>query len=557
MNELPVPHTEPPEGVYPRVPDFLEHWSPRMFVRTAAVSGVVLLVIGLLWWPFWLLLVPWAALAWRGWADMNQTHHAILRNYPLLGHLRYLLESIRPEIQQYFVESSSDGRPFDREDRTVVYQRAKNAPDTVPFGTRDDYYALGAEWLRHSLYPTAAADVAHSVLVGGPQCTQPYALSLLNVSAMSYGSLSRNAIMALNQGARMGGFAHNTGEGGIAPHHLQGGDLVWQVGTGYFGCRTLEGEFDREKFRENAARDSVKMIELKLSQGAKPAHGGILPAAKVTPEIARIRGVVVGEDVLSPPAHTAFEGPRGLIRFIQELRELADGKPVGFKICVGQPAEFMAVVHAMIDLDITPDFITVDGAEGGTGAAPMEFSDRVGTPLDEGLAFVHDTLRGAGLRDRIRLISAGKIATGFHMVRQMALGADACNSARAMMFSLGCIQALKCNTNHCPTGIATQDAELMKGLNVSNKALRVQAFQAKTVHAALELIGAAGLTSAEELRRHHVVRRCSTAGVKDLSELYPRCTEGSLLDGTAPVDLLEQWHRARRQADRWQARAST
>ncbi len=541
----------PSGATYQRVPDFLEHWSRTAFVRTTVASGVALFAGGWLWWPLWLLLLPWTAFAWRGWADMQQTHHALLRNYPVLGHARYILESVRPEIQQYFVESDSGGRPFDREDRSVVYQRAKEASDTVPFGTRDDYYELGAEWLRHSLYPAAVPEENLRVRVGGPRCTQPYDLALLNVSAMSYGSLSRNAVMALNQGARMGGFAHNTGEGGIAPHHLQGGDLIWQVGTGYFGCRTLDGEFDPEAFRSNATRPSVKMIELKLSQGAKPAHGGILPAAKVTPEIATIRGVPLGQDVISPPAHTAFRGPHGLLRFIEQLRELSGGKPVGFKLCVGDPVELMALVHAMLDLDLTPDFISVDGAEGGTGAAPMEFSDRVGTPLDEGLTLLDDALRGAGLRSRIRILSAGKIATGFHVIRQLALGADACSSARAMMFALGCIQALKCNTNHCPTGIATQDAELMKGLNVSTKALRVRSFQSKTVQAVAELVGAAGLERPGSLQRRHIVRRCSTTTVHDLAHIFPPCADGALLTDDGPPELQAVWREGRAAASRW------
>lgn len=537
-------------AVYHRVPDFVDHWSRGTFLVVSAVWAAGALGAGWFYRPALWLLLPWALFALRGALDMRQPHHALLRNFPVIGHLRYLLESMRPELRQYFVEGDDEGNPFDREDRSVVYQRAKDAVDSMPFGTRNDLYAVGTEWLQHSLYPRVVPEEARRVTIGGPECTRPYAAALLNVSAMSYGSLSRNALLALNEGAREGGFYHNTGEGGISSHHLErGGDLVWQIGTGYFGCRTPEGRFDPERFRDQAAREAVKMVEVKLSQGAKPAHGGILPAGKVTPEIAEIRGVPLGRDVISPPMHTAFDGPYGLLEFVARLRALAGGKPVGFKLCVGNPIEVLALCHAMRDTGLTPDFITIDGAEGGTGAAPIEFSNHVGTPLDEALTFVDDALRGAGLRERVRLISSGKIATGFHLVRHLALGADLCNSARAMMFALGCIQALKCNTNRCPTGVATQDPALMAGLDPANKAIRVRSFQEKTVESALELIGAAGLDSPRALRRYHVVRRTSTSACQDLAHVFPPLAPGDLVEGRAPAELQRWWELARRRAD--------
>ncbi|RMG18575.1 MAG: FMN-binding glutamate synthase family protein [Planctomycetota bacterium] len=536
--------------IYHRVPDVIDHWSRRAFAATCLVWLAAGVGLGLLWAPAYLLLVPWALFLVRGAVDMTQRHHTILRNFPVLGHLRYLLESMRPELRQYFVESDREANPFDREDRTVVYQRAKDVVDTLPFGTRDDLYCIGREWIQHSLFPRHVPEERRRVTVGGEGCMQPYSAALLNVSAMSFGSLSWAAIEALNRGAKLGDFAHNTGEGGISPYHRQGGDLVWQIGTGYFGCRTPAGGFDPEAFAEKAAWPEVKMIELKLSQGAKPAHGGILPGRKVTPEIAKIRGVPVGRDVISPPAHSAFDGPYGLVAFVARLRELSGGKPVGFKLCLGNPVEFLTLCHAMRDLDIVPDFITVDGAEGGTGAAPIEFSNSVGTPLDEGLTFVHNALLGAGLRDRLRLVSAGKIATGFHIVRQLALGADLCNAARTMLFALGCIQALKCNTNRCPTGVATQDRALAKGLDVESKAWRVRNFQSKTVESALELIGAAGLDDPARLRPYHVVRRVSRTEVRHLGEIFPLVESGAFLEGKAPPELQAWWSVARRKADK-------
>jgi glutamate synthase domain-containing protein 2 len=455
------------------------------------------------------------------------------------------MEMIRPEINQYFVESNSDGRPFSRNERSLVYQRAKGALDTQPFGTQRDVYAAGYEWINHSLAPKVPDHSAARVLVGGPQCTQKYSASVFNVSAMSYGSLSKNAVLALNNGAKMGNFAHNTGEGGLSPYHLEpGGDIIWQIGTGYFSCRNPDGSFSLAEFQKRATLPQVKMIEIKLSQGAKPGHGGILPAKKLTPEIIEIRGVEPGKDVISPPAHTVFSTPAGLLAFVQTLRETSGGKPVGFKLCVGKRREFLAIVKAMISTGITPDFITVDGAEGGTGAAPMEFSDFVGTPLNDGLSFVHNALVAANKRDEIRLIAAGKVHTGFHIATKVALGADMCNAARAMMFALGCIQALRCNSNKCPTGVATQDPELVAGLDVTDKSVRVARFHKETVHSFFDVLGAAGCERPSDLKSWNVMRRVSTTEIRNFSEIYPLSAPGELIGATPSGTLARAWQAA-------------
>ncbi len=481
-----------------------------------------------------------------GLADMTQKKHAIRRNFPILGHFRYLFELIRPEIQQYFVENNADGVPFSREARSVVYQRAKGALDTLPFGTQHDVYAVGYEWINHSLAPKPTLHEDPRLMIGGPDCTKPYSASHLNISAMSYGSLSQNAVLALNSGAKKGGFYHNTGEGGLSPYHKKNeGDLVWQIGTGYFSCRTKEGKFNPERFKENAALDQVKMIEIKLSQGAKPGHGGILPAAKVNREIAEIRGVEIGKDVLSPPAHTAFNNPIEMMEFIQKLRNLSGGKPVGFKLCVGKRREFFSLVKAMLLTKITPDFITIDGGEGGTGAAPLEFSNSIGTPLNDGLIFVHNALVGAKIRQKIKIIVSGKITTGFAMASKIALGADLCNSARGMLFSLGCIQALRCNSNHCPTGIATQNPDLVVGLDVTDKSTRVYRYHKETIKSFLEVIAAAGVAHPSELKPWHIHHRVSTHLVKHYGDLYAYLEEGALLNPTLPAEYARAWENSR------------
>lgn len=518
----------------------------RMLFFILAPASIVLIALWSLLWPaaWWLLLLvtPFITL---GIYDLLQTRHTIPRIYPVIGRLRYLFESIRPEIQQYFVETDTNGTPINREFRSLVYQRAKGDRDTRPFGTQFDVYRPGYEWINPSLQPTPVARQESRVQVGGPQCTQPYHASHLNISAMSYGALSKNAILALNKGACFGGFAHNTGEGGISDYHRAGGDLIWQIGTGYFGCRNHDGSFNAEKFAEKSADAQVKMIEIKLSQGAKPGHGGILPAAKVTAEIARIRDVPVGQDVISPPGHTAFDSPVGLLEFVAQLRELSGGKPVGFKLCIGIKSEFLAICKAMLETGITPDFITIDGSEGGTGAAPIELTNSVGTPMRDGLSFVHSALLGTGLRDPIRLIAAGKAISAFHILRTMALGADMVNGARSMMLALGCIQSRSCNRNICPTGVATQDPARYKQLDVEDKARRVARYHATTINAMLELVSSAGLHDCSEIRPHHILRRINGPEIKTYAELYPGIECDCLLNsGTVPDAWQDDWRRA-------------
>lgn len=497
------------------------------------VVVILLQIIFAFYWPvgLWSLVVL-APVCFIGLIDVFSKEHAIRRNFPVLGNLRYLFEKVRPEIMQYFVETDTEGRPIDRIHRSLVYRRAKKVNDTNPFGTQQVVYRPGYEWLGHSLYALHHEEIDYHqrVRVGGKECTQPYDASLFNISAMSYGSLSKNAVLAMNLGAKEGGFFHNTGEGSISPFHLEhGGDLVWQIGTGYFGCRNEEGGFSEEKFKERAQLPSVKMIEIKLSQGAKPGHGGILPASKNTEEIAAIRDVKPHTDVFSPPTHSAFSDVKGLLEFVRKLRELSGGKPVGFKLCVGSKQEFVSICEAMISTGILPDFISVDGGEGGTGAAPVEFSDSMGMPLRDGLAFVHNTLRGYRLRKEIKLIASGRVINGFDIVRAIALGADLTNSARGMMLAVGCIQALQCNVNTCPTGVATQDKMLMKGLNVEDKASRVLNYHEETMKAFYELIGAAGIKSTAEITREHINRRISLSEVRTYEELYPTVQEGVLL----------------------------
>ncbi|MCZ6650217.1 MAG: FMN-binding glutamate synthase family protein [Acidobacteria bacterium] len=481
-----------------------------------------------------------------GFHDVLQRQHSLLRIYPVLGHGRYFFEIARPEIQQYFVENNINGTPFSREFRSVIYQRAKGALDTVPFGTQRDVERIGYEWMTHSLAPRSVPHEPPRVKIGGTACSQPYLASYLNISAMSFGSLGKNSILALNHGARMGGFAHNTGEGGLSPYHLEpGGDLVWQIGTGYFGCRTCDGGFDPEVFKDMAGRDAVKMIEIKLSQGAKPGHGGILPASKLSREIATIRGVPMGHDVISPPAHSTFSNPSGLLAFVARLRELSGGKPVGFKLCIGYRAEFLGICKAMLATGIRPDFITVDGAEGGTGAAPVELTNSVGMPMRNGLLFVNSALRGIGLRQEICIIAAGKITTGFHMIRALALGANICNSARGMMFALGCIQARRCNTNHCPVGITTQDPARNQGVVVGDKARRVARYHGATIRSFLELVASTGHDDPAEIAPRDVLRRIDATTIKRFGEIYEYIPQGSLLDRQGvPPAWATNWNRA-------------
>ena len=500
-------------------------------------------------WPgLWALAGAAGLLSLVGIADLIQTHHSIQRNYPVLGHIRWFAELIRPEIRQYLIESDQDAYPFSRSQRSLVYARAKNEGSERPFGTLLDVYRQGYEFIGHSTEPVPPGDPkTYRDTIGNDQCAKPYSASVFNVSAMSFGSLSANAVRALNQGARLGGFAQDTGEGSISPYHREfGGDLIWEIGSGYFGCRTSDGHFDPDRFAAQAIEDQVKMIEIKLSQGAKPGHGGILPGPKVTPEIAATRGVQAGVDCLSPAKHSAFATPTEMMAFIQQLRTLSGGKPVGFKLCIGHPWEFMGMVKAMLATGIYPDFIVVDGSEGGTGAAPVEFSDHMGVPMREGLLVVHNTLVGAGLRDKIKVGAAGKITSAFDIAAVLGLGADWTNAGRGFMFAVGCVQSLTCNTNRCPTGVATQDHLRQRALVVPDKAQRVCNFHRNTVRALSEMLAAAGLSHPGELGPHHLVRRVSATEVKAFSQLHVFLKPGVLLDPKATAGFYAaSWAMAR------------
>jgi len=503
------------------------------FKFSAKKAGMLLLVLALAFNVFLIGLSIWyrdniyglAALLWGFTVfmmyDRFQKKHAVLRNYPIIGRLRFLFESIRPELRQYFFESDLDGKPFNRRTRSVVYQRSKNERQTVPFGTQLDSSAVGFEWVSHSIFPVHIESHDFRTLVGGKYCTKPYNLSLLNIGAMSYGALSKTAISSLNYGANIGNFAHNTGEGGISMYHVKGGgDLIWQIGTGYFGCRNSDGTFNDVLFQKNAGREYVKMIELKLSQGAKPGHGGILPAVKNTPEIATIRNIEPNIAVISPPFHSAFNTSEGLLFFIAKLRKLSQGKPVGFKLCIGNKSEFIAICDAIKTTGITPDFITVDGSEGGTGAAPLEFSDSIGMPLLDALSFVSKTLTEYGIKEEIKIIAAGKIITGFDILKVLSLGANSCYSARGMMFALGCIQALKCDSDTCPVGVATQDKRLYKGIDINNKKYRVAHFHQNTMIATKEMMEACGFKSLSDIDSSKIYRRIDPLHIKTYQEIY-------------------------------------
>ncbi len=518
---------------------FLLRYSALWLCAALSVAAPILAQLDTLrefWWAIsvlaWLLTI-------LGMHDLIQTRHATMRNYPVIGHIRYLLEKSRPAIRQYFFESDTDETPFSRESRSLVYQRAKEEIDKRPFGTLQDVYNDRYEWINHSLAPSKIVDQNFRITVGGPDCKQPVSLSVLNISAMSFGALSANAILSLNTGAKIGNFAHDTGEGGISTYHrTPGGDLIWNIGSGYFGCRDAQGHFSEDHFVANANLPQVRMIEIKLSQGAKPGHGGILPGSKVTAEIALARGVKIGEDCNSPAAHSEFSTPVGLLQFVQRLRRLSGGKPVGFKLCIGHPWEWFAIAKAMVLTGITPDFIVVDGGEGGTGAAPIEFVDHVGTPLREALYLVHSTLVGLNLRDRIKIGASGKIVSSFDMARVLALGADWCNSARAFMFAIGCIQAQQCHTGNCPTGVATQDTDRQRALVPNDKAPRVANFHRNTLHALAELLQAAGLHHPDSLHTHHIAVRTPGCDVTLLSTIYPELTPGCLLTGELPSKVF-------------------
>jgi len=522
-------------------------FAPRFIALTSVTTLTIACIVLAFWNLAFLIPLPiFLGLTILGFHDALQESHSILRNYPLTAHIRFLLESIRPEIRQYFLESETDGRPFSRNNRAIVYQRAKGALDKRPFGTQLDVYAQDFEWLHHSMAPSKPSKEPFRIPVGGKECTKPYSASVFNISAMSFGSLSGNAIRSLNKGAKMGNFAHDTGEGGVSVHHREhGGDIIWEIGSGYFGCRTPDGKFCPDRFAETAALDCVKMIEIKMSQGAKPGHGGVLPAAKVSPEIAHARGVPTGVDCISPSTHSAFSTPLELMEFIVQLRKLSGGKPIGFKLCVGHPWEFLAICKAMVETKVLPDFIVVDGAEGGTGAAPLEFVDHMGMPLRDGLMFVHNALVGINVRGQVRIGCSGKITSAFDIARAMALGADWCNSARGFMFALGCIQAQACHTDKCPTGVTTQDPMRQRALVVPYKAERVYQFHRSTVQALADVIAAAGLDHPGQLRPHHFSKRVSSTKVLRYDQLDRFLEPGELLAGTRDPRFEEAWAQAR------------
>ena len=516
---------------------------------------LVSLLLALRFPGWWWGVAGFGALAVLGTVDLLQTRSTLRRNYPILAHFRYGLESIGPEMRQYFIESDLAEVPFSREQRALVYQRAKRVNDVRPFGSLHDPYAIDYEWINHSLAPARIASSDFRITIGAGRA-QPYSASVFNISAMSFGSLSAAAIRALNAGAKQGGFYHDTGEGSISPYHREaGGDLVWEIGSGYFGCRNDDGSFSEERFTANAADPQVRMIEVKLSQGAKPGHGGVLPAPKVSAEIAATRGVPQGVECVSPAAHSAFSTPLELLQFVARLRALSGGKPTGFKLAVGHPWEWFGIAkamqeHAEAQPDLLPDFIVVDGAEGGTGAAPVEFINHVGLPMHEGLMLVHNTLVGLDLRDRVRIGAAGKIVSAFEMARTLAMGADWCNAARGYMFALGCIQSMACHTDRCPTGIATQDPRRWRSLDVPDKASRVAEFHRNTLHALRDLLCAAGLEHPDQLGPEHILRRVSPIEVRSLGALYRFLKPGELLGGRIPEHAVFQdfWQAARSDA---------
>jgi glutamate synthase domain-containing protein 2 len=527
-------------------------FSPRFIILTICCVVTVLLIgIGIHDHKVIdIVIIPiliFGGLSLLGFRDLLQQNHAVLRNYPISAHIRFLLEEIRPEMRQYFFESEKDGMPFSRDTRSLIYQRAKMVLDKRPFGTQENIYLEGYEWMHHSMAPRPHAEEKFRITIGGPDCAKPYSASVFNISAMSFGALSPNAVRALNAGAKKGGFAHDTGEGGVSPYHREnGGDIIWEIGSGYFGCRNrADGTFNPEEFARVASDDQIKMVELKISQGAKPGHGGVLPAAKVSEEISRIRGVGMGEDCISPAYHKAFSTPLQMMAFIGEMRRLSGGKPAGFKLCVGHKWEFLAICKAMLQTGIYPDFIVVDGNEGGTGAAPLEFMDHLGMPMREGVNFVHNALIGINARDRIKIGASGKVATAFDISRAMALGADWCNSARGFMFALGCIQSLSCHTDRCPTGVTTQDPTRNRALSVPLKTDRVFNYHHATLHALAELIAAAGLDHPQDIRPIHFSQRVSSTEVKSLAQLYPSLRPGELIDGTEDARFKDAWAMAR------------
>ena len=462
--------------------------------------------------------------------EHQQKGSGIRANFPILAQARFFFESFRPELRQYFWEDDDDEVPYSRNQRDMVYQRARGELAARPLGTIKDVYEEDYDWLNHSLRPIDIHQPDFLTTVGIGEAA--YDISLLNISGTSFGALSPPAIQALNTGASLGRFAHNTGEGSLSKYHQAGGgDLIWQISTGYFGCRDEKGNFDPELFKSKASLPQVKMIEIKLSQGAKPGHGGMLLGGKVTDEIAETRRIPVGEDCISPAFHSMFSTPTELLDFAEQLRCDSGGKPVGIKLCIGHPWEFIAIVKAMVTEKRFVDFVTVDGSEGGTGAAPAEFTDHLGCPLADALVFVDNCLIGAGIRDRVKVAASGKIVSAYDIVRHCALGADWINMARPFMFALGCIQARDCASGRCPTGIATMDPGRYRVVDVAQKAQRVANFHHNTLKVVGEMIGAAGISHPVHLTRRHIVRRLSSSEIRLADQIFPHVEPGALFTG--------------------------
>lgn len=512
------------------------------------VSLICIITLGVLggFWPYVLLgFILVGPLFLIGLYDVLQRDDNILRNYPVVGHLRYLALKVRPEIHQYFIAGEQESRPFNWEIRQHITFYAHNLNSYHPFGTVHNIHAMDYDNTEHSMIVKDVPEEEFRVLVGGDQCSKPYLASRINISAMSYGALSQTAVEAFNRAAKLGNFAQNTGEGGLSKYHLEpGGDIIFQVGTGYFSCRTKDGKFDPERFKACAVHEQVKMIELKISQGAKPSHGGVLPGVKVSKEIAAVRLVEPFVDCISPPMHSAFSTPIGMMEFIQKLRELSGGKPVGFKICIGKFHEFLAIIKAMLQTKILPDFITIDGAEGGTGAAPLEFTNYIGTPLDDALIFAHNALVGTGLRDKIRLIASGKMTNGFDMLSKAALGADMFNMARSMMFSLGCVQSRRCHNNTCPTGITTQNPALYYAVVPHKKAPEIVSYYERTKKRFLLILGACGLEKFSNISPDLIRRRIDVNTTKTYGEIYHYLQPNELLEKPEQTPYAASWARA-------------
>ncbi len=498
-----------------------------LLVYSGLISGLtfILSFYNLFFVPFFCFFIILFLISLK---DFLQKKRSVLSNFPLLGRFRFFLESIRPELRQYYWEADDDELPYSRNQRTMVYQRSKDEGGVRPFGSLEKMYENDFVWLNHSITPSKINDDNFRTKVGKGK--NAYEMSVLNISGTSFGAISPPAITSLNKAAKIGGFAHNTGEGSLSKYHESGeGDTIWQISTGYFGCRDKKGEFNPKNFSIKAKLDQVKMIEIKLSQGAKPGHGGMLLAPKVTSEIAETRGVEEGKDCISPPRHKEFSNPSQLLDFVEKLRKLSGGKPIGIKLCIGHPWEFISIVKTMVLEKRIIDFVTVDGSEGGTGAAPAEFTDHIGCPLKDAIVFVDNALVGANLRDRVKIGVSGKIVSAFDIAHVCALGADWVNMARPFMFSIGCIQCRSCHTGECPTGIATMDPMRYRAIDIEDRSNRAYNFHKNTLFVLKELLEAVGVTHPVQLNRRHIVRRLSESDIRLADQIYPKAVKGELL----------------------------